>query len=158
MDADGRRWMIKTDNKLNCFLHCDRAAMKETFSACRQQGVVLCPKGWILTGWYALSNRRSKNTLSGFISVHRRSSCKNAFFSIDNTAKMAAAKQFQPLFAYLLPCPFRLLPFTMFLSISQFPIPVAQCLLLLSPSASNLLPLTFYISPLTSNLSPFFSH
>ena len=34
------------------------------------------PKGWILTGWNALSARRSKDTLSGFIGVHLCSSCK----------------------------------------------------------------------------------
>ena len=49
-------------------------------AACRQQRVAQCPKGWILTGWYALSARRSKNTSSGFIGVHLCSSCeKDAF-------------------------------------------------------------------------------
>ena len=77
MDTDV---MIKANDRLNCFLHCDRSAMKETFSACRQQGVVLCPKGWILTGWSVLSARRSKNTSSWFIGVHPCSSCKKDAF------------------------------------------------------------------------------
>ena len=75
MHTDGHRCNDKNRYRLNCFLHCDRASMKETLSPYGQQRVAYCPQGWILTGWYVLSNRRSKNTSSGFIGVHQRSSC-----------------------------------------------------------------------------------
>ncbi len=42
MDADV---MIKANDRLNCFLHCDRSSMKETLSPYGQQRVILCPKG-----------------------------------------------------------------------------------------------------------------
>jgi len=73
MDTDE---MIKANDILNCFLHCDRAAMKETLSPYGKQRVIPCPKGRILTGWDVQSARRSKNTLSGFIGVYQRSSCE----------------------------------------------------------------------------------
>ena len=42
MDADV---MIKANDRLNCFLHCDRAAMKETPSACRRLKYKTTPEG-----------------------------------------------------------------------------------------------------------------
>jgi len=36
-----------------------------------------------VTSWYALSARRSKDTLSGFISVHPHLSCEKAFYNND---------------------------------------------------------------------------
>jgi|GEM_PF-4703911 len=70
MHADGHRC---NDDSENCGWLCDTASKPPTLLACRQEIVAYCPKGWILTGWYALSSRRSKNTLSGlsaFICVH----------------------------------------------------------------------------------------
>jgi len=84
MDADGHRCY---DDSEDCGWLCDTASKPPTLLACRQQRVIPCPKGWILTGWYALSARRSRNASSGFIGVHPCSSCENAFFSIDNTGK-----------------------------------------------------------------------
>jgi len=42
MDTDV---MIKADAQLNCFLHCDRAAMKETISAFRRLKYKTTPEG-----------------------------------------------------------------------------------------------------------------
>ncbi|MBP8745499.1 MAG: hypothetical protein KBH86_10285, partial [Syntrophorhabdus sp.] len=43
---DARRWtQMKTNNELRCFLHCDRASMKETFSACRRLKHKTTPEG-----------------------------------------------------------------------------------------------------------------
>ena len=128
MDTD---IMIKANDRLNCFLHCDRAAMKETLSPCGRSGARFCPKGWILTGWYALSSRRSKNALSGVIGVHPCSSCEKEVFSIDNTAKMAAARHLH----YLCLCQ------SCFLPLASYLLPFT---LSLSPSTSYLLPLTFH--------------
>jgi len=70
MDADV---MIKANDRLNCFLHCDRASMKETLSPWGLQRVILCPKGWILTGWNVYQpdgQRILYQDLSAFIRVH----------------------------------------------------------------------------------------
>jgi hypothetical protein len=79
MDADGHR--LKLDSE-DCGWLCDTASKPSTLLACRHQRVILYPKGWLLTGWYALSARRSKNTLSGFIGVHQRSSCENILLTV----------------------------------------------------------------------------
>jgi len=57
--------------------------MKETLSAYRQQRVALRPKGSVLTGWPALSARRSKDISSVVINVHPHLSCEKAFYNND---------------------------------------------------------------------------
>ena len=92
--------MIKTDNKLKCFLHCDRAAMKETLSAYRRQRVTLRPKGSVLTGWPASSVRRSKDILTAVISVHPHLSCEKAVYNND-TSRIPNSERVPSFFAEL---------------------------------------------------------
>jgi len=147
--------MIKKDNKLKCFLHCDRAAMKETLSAYRRQRVALRPKGSVLTGWPASSARRSKDISSVVISIYRQLSCEKAVYNND-TSQTPNSERVPSFFAELrttnaelrtknvlpfsfhlepctlpLPCPFPLVPLTFDLvtrqidNVPYWPVPYA---------------------------------
>jgi len=70
MHADGHRC---NDDSENCGWLCDTASKPSTLLACRQQRVIQCPKGWILTGCnvYQPDGQRTLYPgLSAFICVH----------------------------------------------------------------------------------------
>jgi len=80
MHADGHRCNDKSRYRLNCFLIVIDRQWRKRSAHTGRSGTSFRPKGWMLTGWSALSARRSKNTSSGFIGVHPCSSCeKDAF-------------------------------------------------------------------------------
>ena len=68
MDADE---MIKANDRLNCFLHCDRASMKETFSACRRLKRKISPEGLDIDRLVCSISQTVKRY---FIRFYRRSS------------------------------------------------------------------------------------
>ena len=138
--------MIKTDNKLKCFLHCDRAAMKETLSAYRRQRVTLRPKGSVLTGWPASSARRSKDTSSVVISIYRQLSCEKAVYNND-TSQTPNSERVPSFFAELRTTNAELrtknvLPFSFHLAALLFLSPFT---LSLAPCSFNLVPCAFYL-------------
>jgi len=63
----------KNRYKLNCFLHCDRAAMKETLSPCGQVRHKFSPEGLKVD---RLVCSISQTVKEYFIMVYRRSSGK----------------------------------------------------------------------------------
>jgi len=68
MDADV---MIKADDRLNCFPHCDRAAMKETLSPCGRARRKILPEGLTIDRLGCSIKQAVKRYC---IRVHRRSS------------------------------------------------------------------------------------
>ena len=73
MHADGRRCNDKSRHRLNCFPHCDRAAMKETLLAYRQQRAAQCPKGLAVDRLACSINQAAKEH---FIRLYLCSSCE----------------------------------------------------------------------------------